>query len=180
MKPTLHFKMTAASLPSASSGKAAQAQPVRGRFELHPSHQRVADRIDEMNRVRGAGGGVETVTREQVLIGMAAHPAGLTPTALCEAIVGRNDPCVAHRICAVLARETRRGLVAPDSGRGARRTLTEEGRRVAAVMAEAEPLRQAQARAAERNQQRAQSDVASRRVSSIFDYARKVDAGVIR
>lgn len=158
---------------------------VRARFVMHPSHQAVASTIDSMNKVPTprpavrAADAPETVTREQVLIALAGQPDGLTPTGLCEAIIGRSDPRTAHRICAVLARETKRKLIEPESGRFAKRKLTDAGLQAAQERQRTAPERAAQARAAERAAERERQRLASRCVNGVFDYAHKVHMGVL-
>lgn len=157
---------------------------VRARFVMHPSHQAVADTIDALNKsphaVRsGPDSAGESVSREQVLAALASQPEGLTATGVCEAIIGRNDARTAHRICAVLVRETKRGLIEPEAGRCAKRKLTEKGLAVARELARTAPQRAAQARAAARATERQHAQLASRTVNGVFDYAHKVHMGVL-
>jgi hypothetical protein len=165
------------------------------RFVMHPSYAKLARSIDALNREsRQAPGAryepaplqVRSITREEVLTALAGAPvAGLTATQVCQRVLGKPDDRGTHRIAAVLARETKRGLVQPSDGRGGLRALTQRGRQVAAEMelcaARGKALVRRSANNAQRARVRAQELEAGSagRVNGVFDYARKISLGMI-
>ena len=156
---------------------------VRSRFVLHSSHQRLADTIDRMNGAPaafrpGAASGTPTISREQVLPVMVGHPEGISVVDICIAILGRNDDRAVHRISALVAREVGRGTIMEAKGRGAKRQLTLKGRQVAAQIemnrSREKELATQHARSAERV-----GEMGGRRVNGVFDWALKVQLGVL-
>lgn len=180
----------------------AAGQARRVRFVMHPSHLAVARSIDALdggdraapktgliaNTTTGPSSPAQRpITRLDVLSTMEAALVGLTASQIAEKVVGSVDEGATHRVCAVLARETARGLVNPvqGHGRGAARTLSPAGREMVAKLrqqnAERQDLRRAQDMHLRRQRKRAinQQVDHSHRVNGVFDYARKVHLGLL-
>lgn len=160
---------------------------VRTRFVLHPSYQQLATQIDRLNKERPVARATEdapqqpavparqVLTRQLVLRTMARFPDGVLPPQLCQEAMGRSSPALMQRLYALLAREVDNGNIEEASGRGALRRLTVRGRTLAADFEVAAAREKDRAQQTARQMRRA----IDQRVNGIFDYAAKIDQGVI-
>ncbi len=156
---------------------------VRSTFVLHPSHERLAGSLERMEEPRApaqvaAAGQTAGINRESVLTAMLAHEQGLTAAEISVVILGRNDERAVHRISAHLARETKRGLVVDQCGRGVKRRLTVKGREVAAQMELTSAQGKARQEQAAKVAAAAASAAAKARINGVFAYARKIELGL--
>jgi DNA-binding PadR family transcriptional regulator len=165
-----------------------EAGTIRSRFMLHPSYRKLAEQIDALNREstprpRVAARPQRTpapsehrvIERELILTTLSRFPDGIQVRDLCQAALGSATPEMMHRIYALLAREVARGLVDPQSGRGAPRKLTDKGRR---AVAEFELIAARQKLAAQRTALTVRQ-AQQKRVNGVFDYARKIEQGIL-
>lgn len=164
------------------------------RFILHPDQVRLAQTIDAIDGpVRGAvniyaldtaKSGDLTITRELMLTTLARYPQGILAKDLCKAILDEEQSTLSaddikQRVYSMLKRETTRGTVKPEFGKGSLRRLTPQGMSEAAILvadiARANASRERIAKAKALAHRKGTSTV----VNSAFDLGRKVQMGVI-
>jgi hypothetical protein len=164
------------------------------RFVLHPDQVRLAKSIDEMDgKARGAinihaldtaKSGDITITRELMIIALARFPTGVLVKDLCEEILNEEKSAqgvneIKQRVYSMLKRETARGTVEPEFGKGNLRKLTPSGMSEAALLiAKAQQIKDKCEQMA-KAKARAQRTGTSPMVNSAFDLGRKVEMGVL-
>ena len=173
------------------------------RFELHPAQRRLAalfddhdgtntsgrmfthgEALDDVDPNPTPGPADDEIAREQVLPVMAAHPHGILVSDLCRCLVGTVEHEYTQRLYALLAREIGHGFVQASSGRNKLRFLTEAGQVEARRLQDGSVASKKAARAAQvrRAAQTARVELErakQRRINSVFDFAKKVELGVI-
>jgi len=165
---------------------------VRAQFVLHPSYQKLAQQIDALNNERPqvrpsepagelqpAAAVRQVLTRQLVLRTMARFPDGITSPQLCQEVLGRSTQALMQRLYALLAREMTNGNIEPATGRGTLRRLSARGRTLASDFETTAAREKLQVQATARQLRRTIHQTIHQRVNGVFDYARKVEQGVL-